>query len=374
MNSLKLFLVAGEPSGDLHGSLLIREIKKISPGIKLVGIGGKLMEEAGLTLYENLASKAIVGFWEVLKRIGYFRQLYKKAIEWVKEEKPNALVLIDYPGFNLRLAKEAKRLGFKVIYYISPQVWAWGTKRVEILKEFVDEIIVVFKFEEEFYRELGINVKFLGHPLLDLITPDIGEDAFLKRYGLSPNKKRIFLMPGSRDGEVERHLPILLEAIEGIYKNDREIEFLFLKSPYLKKEIKIPKGLPIHIISGDNYNAIFHSHAGIVASGTATFESAVLGTPFVIIYKTSFLNYLILKPQVKVPYIGIVNIIMGKEIIPEFIQNRCRPEIIRNTLEKLLYEETYYKEVKENLKRFHQKLGEKGAARRAAEFIISKLS
>ena len=374
MNSLKLFLVAGEPSGDLHGSLLIREIKRISPDIKLVGIGGKLMEGEGLTLYEDLASKAIVGFWEVLRKIGYFRELFKKTIELIKEEKPDALILIDYPGFNLRLAKEAKRLGFKVIYYISPQVWAWGTKRVEILKEFVDEIIVVFKFEEEFYRKFGINVKFVGHPLLDLIAPDMEEDAFLKKYGLSPDKKRVFLMPGSRDGEVRRHLPILLEAIEGIYKNDKEVEFLFLKSPYLKREIQFPKGLPIHVISGDNYNAIYHSHAGIVASGTATFESAVLGTPFVIIYRTSFLNYLILRPQIKVPYIGIVNIIMGKEIIPEFIQNRCRPEIIQKALEKLLYDETYYKEVKENLKRFYHKLGEKGAVKRAAEFIISKLS
>jgi lipid-A-disaccharide synthase len=332
------------------------------------------MEKEGLTLYENLASKAIVGFWEVLRKIGYFKELFKKTIEWVKEEKPDALILIDYPGFNLRLAKEAKRLGFKVIYYISPQVWAWGTKRVKILKEFVDEIIVLFKFEEEFYAKFGINVKFVGHPLLDLITPDIEEDAFLKKYGLPPDKKRVFLMPGSRDGEVIRHLPILLKAIEGIYKNDRRIEFLFLKSPYLKKEIQIPKGLPIHVISGDNYNAIYYSHAGIVASGTATFESAVLGTPFLIIYKTSFLNYLILKPQIKVPYIGIVNIIMGKEIIPEFIQNRCRPEIIRNTLEKFLYDEGYYRKAKENLKRFRQELGEKGAARRAAEYILGKVA
>ncbi len=369
----KLFLISGEPSGDLQGSLLVSEIKKLSSDIEFQGLGGVLMKNCGVNIHYNLADEAVVGFTEVIKKINFFRKLFQETLAKIKEERPDAVIFIDYPGFNLRLVKEVKRAGIKTIYYISPQLWAWGEKRIKTIKDYVDEMIVFFKFEEEFYKKHNIKAKFIGHPLQDIVEPDLSRDEFNKKYNLKDNTKKIFIMPGSRDNEIKKHLPIILKAIRLIPAKDK-LEFLLLKSPYVKKTILEKDILPLKIISDDNYNAIHHSDLGIVASGTATLESALLEKPYIIIYKTSLLNYLILKPQIKVPYIGIVNLILKEKTVPEFVQKDFNVKNISSEINKLLADTEYYSNIKTKLKNFKTALGQPGAAQRAAEYILNFLN
>lgn len=367
---MKIFLIAGEPSGDLQASLLVKELKAINKNIQFYGLGGQLMRNEGVKIYYDLASEAVVGFAEVIKKINFFRKLFKDIFENIRQENPDFVIFVDYPGFNLRLAKEVKKLGITTIYYISPQIWAWGLKRIKIIKEYIDEVLVFFKFEEEFYKKYSIKVKFVGHPLLDLIKPTVSEQEFIKKYNLNSSTRKIFLMPGSRDNEVRCHLPIILKAIK-MLPDIKNLEFLLLKSPYLKKEPFITENIPLVTISHDIYNAISYAYAGVVASGTATLESALLAKPYIIIYKTSLLNYLILKPQIKVPYIGMVNLILKDKAIPEFIQNKCNPRNITREINKLLSDSKYYLNLQNKLLEFRMALGEKGAVRRAAEYILN---
>jgi len=369
----KLFLIAGEPSGDLEGSLLIKEIKTLAPNTEFYGLGGHLMQNEGAHIYYDLANEAVVGFVDVIKKIRFFKKVFKETLDKIKEQRPDAVIFIDYPGFNLRMVKKVKKLDIKTIYYISPQIWAWGEKRVEIIKQYVDEMIVFFKFEEEFYKKHGVKAKFTGHPLLDLIKPTLTEKEFIEKYNLKENSKRIFIMPGSRDNEVKKHLPVILRMIETMPERDNH-EFLLLSSPYLKKTI-LKKEIPsLKIISHDNCNAIYHSYAGIVASGTATLESALLNRPFIIIYKTSLLNYLILKPQIKVPYIGIANLILKEKAMPELTQYNYTSSNLAQELCKLLDNPGYYRKLQDKLLKFKNILGEQGAARRAAEYILEVLN
>ena len=369
----KLFLIAGEPSGDLEGSLLIREIKTLTSDIEFYGLGGRLMQNEGAHIYYDLANEAVVGFVEVIKKIKFFKRIFKETLDRIKEQKPDAVIFIDYPGFNLRMVKEIKKLGIRTIYYISPQIWAWGEKRVEIIKQYVDEMIVFFKFEEEFYKKHGVKAKFIGHPLLDLIKPTLTEKEFIEKYNLRGTSKKIFIMPGSRDNEVKKHLPVILKAIQTIPKKD-DCEFLLLSSPYLKENIFKEEIPSLKIISHDNCNAIYHSYTGIVASGTATLESALLNRPFIIIYKTSLLNYLILKPQIKVPFIGIANLILKEKAMPELTQYNYTSFNLAQELCKLLDDSEYYKKLQDKLLKFKNILGEKGAAKRAAEYILEVLN
>ncbi|MDP8216388.1 MAG: lipid-A-disaccharide synthase [Candidatus Kaelpia imicola] len=369
----KIFIVAGEPSGDFHGSLLVNEIKNRDSEIQFYGLGGEKMRSAGVNIYYDLASSAVVGFFDVIKHISFFKKLFHEILTKIKEEQPEAVIFIDYPGFNLKLVKEVKKLNIKTIYYISPQLWAWGEKRVEIIKRYVDKMFVFFEFEKKFYNRFGVEVEFIGHPFLDIIKPKLTEDAFLEKYQLDKNRRRIFLMPGSRENEFKKHISVIKKSIAEISKK-YELDTLLLISKHLKKYLDQDINNSFKIITDDTYNAIYHSHLGIVASGTATLEAAIIGNPFLVIYKTSLINYLILKPMIRVKHVGMVNLILKEEAMPELIQYKLRPKNLTKHLEKILLNEDYYFSLKEKLNDFKIKLGDKGAVVKAVSSILNCIS
>jgi lipid-A-disaccharide synthase len=373
MDKIKtIFIVAGEASGDLHGAHLARALKRLNPQIRLCGAGGKLMQNSGVEIFYNFVDLAVVGFFEVLKNLGKFKAIFKFLCQRLDEVKPDAVILVDYPGFNLRFAREVKKRNIKLIYYISPQVWAWGRNRIDLIKELVNKMIVIFKFEEELYKSHGVNAVFAGHPLLDIVKPSAAKPELCKKLNLSPNKKIIALLPGSREVEVRRHLPIFLETCKILNKKIANLQFVVSKSPALSENLFLLYLAPctLHLAPITNsYDCIELADFVLVASGTATLETAILGKPMAIIYKTSFFTWLIAKPQIKIPYLGLVNVVAGEKIVPEFIQYDARPRKIAQKVINLLNLPESREEIKANLIKVRENLGEPGAAERAARAI-----
>jgi len=369
----KIFVIAGEPSGDFHGNLLVNEIKDRDPEIQFYGLGGDKMRSAGVCIYYDLASNAIVGFFDVIKKISFFKKLFHEILAKIKEEQPEAVIFIDYPGFNLKLVKEVKKLNIKTIYYISPQLWAWREKRIDIIKRYVDKMFVFFEFERDFYKKFGVEVEFIGHPFLDTIKSELTGDAFLEKYQLDKNKRRVFLMPGSRENEFKKHMPVIKKSLAEISKK-YELDALLLIPEHLKKYLDQSITNSFKIITDNAYNAMYHSHVGVVASGTATLEAAIIGNPFLVIYKTSLINYLILKPMIKIKHVGMVNLILKEEAMPELIQYKFNHKNLTEYLEKILSDEEYCSSLKEKLNDFKGKLGDKGAVARATSSILDYIS
>lgn len=375
MEPKKIFIVAGEVSGDMHAASLIKELKIINPSLRFMGLGGKRMEQEGMLLFFDLTKIAVVGFTEVLKNLFLFRKIFYGFIKKAEQEKPDAIILVDYPGFNLRLAKELKRRGFKIIYYISPQIWAWGEKRIEIIRETVDKMIVFFDFEKEIYGKKGIDAEFAGHPLLDQAKPTLTKDEFIKTLSLDSKNPIISLLPGSRNTEVEKIFPIMLDAAKFIFEEFPQAQFLVLSSSSV--DINTYHGLiknsplPIRMLDSQHYNAISSSDLALVASGTATLEAAILNTPMLIVYKVSFLTWAYAKKLIKIPYIGLVNVVAGKKIVPEFIQFSARPELISKEAIELLKNREKYVNLQKELSQIKTHLGEPGASRRSAQSILS---
>lgn len=372
-----ILIVAGEASGDLFASELIKAMKEIYPCARFFGLGGKNMKREGVNLYFDIVELAVVGFFEVLKNLNKFKTIFKGIIAQVDRAKPDLAILVDYPGFNLRLAGELKKRDVPIVYYISPQVWAWGEKRIETIKRCVDRMVVFFKFEEELYKKHAIAVSFVGHPLLDLVKPQIAKKELFNRLGLNLSKPALSLLPGSREKEVKTLLPIMLDAANLIYKKTPNSQFLILKAPTVKEEIfsRILSRyyLPIYTVSNITYDALAASDFALVASGTATLETMILGIPMVILYKVSFLSWLYLKMLIKIPYIGMVNIIAGSKIIPEFIQYQANPKKIASYIENALTNPEKLDKIKKLLSCVKENLGETGASYKAAEIIVEFL-
>jgi len=376
-----IIVIAGEASGDMHAAALIREIRSLNPNVTFSGLGGTQMEEAGVHLYANLVDLAVMGFAEVLKHLGRFKNLFLLALKKIEETNADCVILIDYPGFNLRLARRIKelKLNAKVIYYISPQVWAWHKERVHFIKKYVDHMLVLFSFEEEFYRKHEMTaVSFVGHPLLDIIKVSVDRKKIFETYGLSNDKLTIAILPGSRKNEVQRHLDIMMQAAQILYSEFTKIQFILLKAPTLSETvfhgiIEKHTTLPFLILHKQAYDGINASDFCIVASGTATLETAILQKPMVIMYKTSFLTWLIAKIFVKIPYIGLVNVVAGKKIVPECVQFNCTPQKVADEIRAMMTNETKIAEIKQELKKVKESLGSPGASRRAAEIILKLL-
>lgn len=375
MTIKKIMIIAGEASSDLHASNLVTSLKEILPDIKFFGLGGEKMQKAGVELIYNLVDLAVVGFFEVLKNLTKFKEIFNQTLERLDQEKVDLVILVDYPGFNLRLAKEVKKRNIPIIYFISPQIWAWGKNRITLIKKLVDKMIVVFKFEEDLYKRYGIDVEFVGHPLLDIIKPASSPQEFERMLGISGQDKIITLMPGSRVNEVSRHLPIMLGAAEEIFQNwpDKKIQFLVAQAPGLSnalfKIVKNNASLPITVIKDKNYDCLNISDLALVCSGTATLETAIMEKPMVIVYKISALTALLLKPMLKITDIGLVNVVAGKRIVPECIQNKARANLIAQEALAILSSPEKITEIKKNLISVKQKLGLPGVSRRTAEII-----
>lgn len=375
----RILIVAGEASGDLHASNLVKAIKDIYPQVEFFGLGGNRLKEQGVDLYFDIVDLAVVGFFEVLKNLKKFQEIFRGLLTEVDRTKPDLAILVDYPGFNLRLAGELKKRGIPVIYYISPQVWAWGENRIKTIKKVVDYMIVVFKFEEELYKKYNIPVSFVGHPLLDIVKPKISKEELFNKLGLNLNNLTFALLPGSRNKEVKTLLPIMLDTVQLIYQYlGNNIQFLILRSSTVKEDVFNGilvhyKKLPMYLLSDMTYAGLSGCDFALVASGTATLETAILGIPMVILYKVSFPTWAYLKTIIKIPYIGLVNVVKQEKFIEEFIQYNAKPKRIADYILKTLQDKQKLNKIKQGLSGVTSMLGEKGASLKAARIIVEFL-
>jgi len=379
MSGKRVLFVAGEASGDMHGANLIREIKHRLPTLDSEGLGGQAMAQAGMKLHYDLAGMAIMGFTEVARKLLLLRRIFRRTVAMLEQNRPDLLVLIDYPDFNLRLAKRAKALGIPVIYFISPQVWAWRGGRVNLISKLVEKMIVILPFEEDIYRNAGVDVAFVGHPLVDRLA---GYEMDRKLICELENDKScpcIGLLPGSRAQEVERILPIMLRSVRILAEKYPAARFLVAcrddeRAEYIRNCLDDGKThVPVRVVSGRTYEVISSCDVCLVASGTATLETAWLGTPMVIVYKVSLVSALIASVLIHVRTIGLANIMAGKEIVPEFVQSDARPDGIARAVARLIDEPAARDTMVAELKLVREKMGEPGASRRAAEIIVGML-
>ena len=377
MDQIKhIFIVCGEASGDLQAGNLAKRILELNPGIRISGIGGESLRDSGANIYCDIKGLAVIGLFDVLKKLPKFFALQKLILEKIKENKPDAVILVDFSGFNLRLAKKINK-ALPVIYYVSPQVWASRPGRVKTIKEYIHKMIVLFKFEEEFYKKYGVDVDFAGHPLLDIVRPAMERKEFLRQFNLSDSKTTIALLPGSRRQEIKNILPVMLAASILINKNMANTQFVIAKSPQVGLDIYnriIGKAnIDFKIIEGETYDCLNIADFCLVASGTATLETAIMQKPFAVIYKMDLLNYLLYRPMVQVPYIGMVNIVAGRKIVPEFIQFGASPKEISKQVLEILRNPARIEQMKNDLAQVKSLLGERDAGLRAAQIIVDFL-
>jgi lipid-A-disaccharide synthase len=375
-NVKRILIIAGEASGDLHGAGVIRELKKSLPDCMIYGIGGDKMRGEGMELIYHIREVAVMGFWEVLQNLHIIKSVEKTLSVLLKVRRPDAVLLIDYPGFNLRFAAQAKNEGIKVIYYISPQVWAWNPGRVEEIKKNVDAMLVVFPFEVDFYAKKGLSVDFVGNPLLEAFTEPLDRKQFCTRFGLEEDKLILGLFPGSRRQELEKIFPSMLGAARILHASNAVQTVVGVSSAldvdYVKSFLR--DDFPVTIVHNVTYDLAKNSDCAIVTSGTATLEIGYYQTPMVIVYRTSWLTYIIGRLLVKIKNIGLVNIVAGEKIVPELIQMQVRPDRIVREVKSLIDDDLRRKEISQKLGVIREKLGTKGASKRVAEKILSYMS
>ncbi|HEX6642349.1 MAG TPA: lipid-A-disaccharide synthase [Thermoanaerobaculia bacterium] len=369
---MKLAVVAGEASGDLHASEVIRELKERT-SVEAFGIGGDLLAAEGVTLLHHAREMGIVGLFNVLRHLPMFRRVFNELIERIERERPDVVFLIDYPDFNLRVAKRCKELGLRVVYYISPQLWAWRKGRVRHIAKYVDRMVVIFPFEEDFYRSHDVPVTYVGHPLIEQL-------AHIERPTRDAEVLRIALLPGSRRMEVESLLPPMLDAFEILRRegvNGRRVEAAIVQAPTIRREtlqhIVDAKGIDVPIVPNDQGEAVAAADISLSSSGTATLESAILGTPVVVMYRLSRATYWLAKKLVRLPHFSLVNIVAGQNVVPELIQHDVNGPRIAAEVRKLVAP-GYYEEVCAALAEVRSKLGEPGAAARVADEIITMVA
>lgn len=377
MTPKNVLITAGEPSGDLYASILVNDLKKLNPYLEFFGLGGELSRRAGVDIVFDISGLALVGLTEVLKNIFTIKKTLDGLIARIDSTKVDLAILVDYPGFNLRLAKALRKRSIPIIYYISPQIWAWGFERIETIRKCIEKVIVFFKFEEELYKKYGVDAEFVGHPLLDIVKRTLSKDDFCRINRLAKEKTIIAILPGSRAIEVKRLLPILISSCKIINKRLNGVQFVIAKYPTLPQALYEDKiegsHLDIKLIDGDVYNILGSSDFAIVASGTATLEAAIMGLPFVLVYKASLLTYVIYNFVKSLPFLGLVNIIAKERIVPEFVQYNARPERIAKETVEILTDEKRKAYILKELKNVKSSLGTVGATSRAACAILALL-
>lgn len=363
---MKLAVVAGEASGDLHASEVVRELKSLLPALETFGIGGDLLAAEGMRLLHHAREMGIVGLFNVLRSLRMFRRIFRDFLAALERERPDAVLLVDYPGFNLRVAKRCRALGIPVVYYISPQVWAWRQGRVKAIARMVDRMIVILPFEEEFYRGHGVPAVYVGHPLIDeLAGVEHGE-----RPPSSP--LTLALLPGSRRSEIEVLLPPMLDAVREL----GEVDAFVLQAPTITSaallEIMQRRGIFVRIVAHDGGPAVAAADVALSSSGTATLECAVIGTPVIVMYRLTTVTYWLARRLVKVPHFSLVNIIAGKKVVPELMQREVNGRRIAAEVRSLARPDEHAR-VRRQLSEVRRRLGAPGASRRAAEAIVAAL-
>ncbi|RMD89726.1 MAG: lipid-A-disaccharide synthase [Calditrichaeota bacterium] len=370
---MKVMIVAGEASGDLHGGALVSELKKLAPESEIFGIGGERMRQAGMHLLFHVQDMAVMGFSEVVSKLPFFYKVRIKLLQEIKKRNPDLLILIDYPGFNIRLAKKIRALNLPIMYYIAPQVWAWGARRLNQLARWIHTMVVVLPFEKSLWEKTGIPTYYVGHPLLERLKVKTPKNQFFKKYGLDLQHKLVGLLPGSRESEVRRLLPEMLRTITLLQNQDHSIQALIGKADTVDQQVyaKILSKAGIKIILCEQiYDLMKYADALIVASGTATLEAAFFQTPMVVVYRVSNVSYWLASRLVKVPNIALANIIAGDSVVPEFIQNDFNANNLTREVLDLLYNENRREKMIEGLVKVKQRLGPTGASKKVAKIAV----
>ncbi len=368
----RVLIVAGEASGDLYGGQLIREAALLAPGVSFFGVGGASMREAGLRVLSRSEDISVVGLFEVIRHLGVIRRALKTVTDSIRSQRPDLVLLIDFPDFNFRVARAAAKSGVEVLYYISPQVWAWRRGRVKTLARLVNKMIVIFPFEVDIYRKAGVDVEFLGHPIVDEVKRRLNN--------LTIDKKGhpvIALLPGSRKSEIERHMPAMREAARIIREKVPDAEFTIPLAPTLAREdvenYLVSSSVPITVREGAFHEVVKNADVAVVSSGTATVETALLGTPMVVIYRLNPLTFFLARRLIRVPYIAMVNLVSGRRVVPELIQDEASAEAIAREVLTLLTDEGARRRMKEALREVGRIIGEPGASRRIARTVVEFL-
>lgn len=371
-----ILIVAGEASGDLHGSKVVEALRQLDPQVRIAGMGGNHLRRAGAEVLIDSSRLAVVGITEVLGRLGDLIRAYRKLKELIRSQEIGLLILIDFPDFNLGLAGVAKEAGVPVLYYISPQVWAWRSGRIQKIVQRVSRMAVIFPFEVALYQEAGLNAEFVGHPLMDTLGQ--AENLSLSREEGWSGNPLIALLPGSRQKEVKALLPEMVRAAEIITRKRPEVGFLLALAPTIaRKDVEeMPPfgGVRVRVVEGMTYQAIRAADLAWVASGTATLETAILGKPMVIAYQVSPLSYWVGRAMIRVKWIGLVNLVAGRTLVPELIQKEARGERIAEEALKILEDEPYRRGMIEGLAEVKQKLGSPGASERVARMAMEMLN
>ena len=370
-------MVAGEASGDMYGADVALALVGRFEGCQIFGLGGQKMRAAGVTLEGDIRHTAAMGPVAALGQMGALFKVFRRLATRIEASPPDAAILIDFPEFNLRLAKRIKAANIPIFYYISPQVWAWRAGRVQQIKALVTKMLVIFPFEEQIYKDAGVDVEFVGHPLIETVHATKTKEEFCRAHGLDPKRPILAILPGSRKKEIRRILPTLCEVVERIAAAKPETQFVLPAAPSLDGSLipGIVKNLPIKLVHDDTYNALKYARAAIVASGTATLEAALLGTPEVIVYRISPIEAWFLgKFFLKVRLFGIVNIILGEEVVPELFQQRFTPELVTQAAVKLLDDVWLQSKIRGNYETLRRQLGGGKVAERVADALAEAIN
>ncbi|MBP7215063.1 MAG: lipid-A-disaccharide synthase [Candidatus Kapabacteria bacterium] len=363
----KVLIIAGDASGDLHSSNLMRELWKIDEKIEFVGIGGDKMESLGFSSIVPISEVSVVGFWEVAKKANFFQFLLQKIGNLIKKGNIDLFIPVDFPGFNQRVAKFAKKFNVPVAWYIAPQLWAWGENRSKDFAKLIDLLLVVFPFEAEYFEKFGIKTKWVGHPLLDL---EIFHQQ-IKNY--EEREKRIIFLPGSRKQEINSHIKLVNSTIELLNRSLNDFQFEIVLPQHLKYEFskKIATNSDTIIADESSHQLMSNSLAGLIKTGTSNLEAALLGMPFAMFYRTSLSTYFIGKKIINLPYLSLVNILSQKQVIPELIQKEANPDNLAKSIIQIVENRKLYDEMQSNFLFLRQQLGEVGASKNAANIIYS---
>ena len=370
----KIMLSVGEASGDLHGASLAKALKILQPDISLLGMGGAGMRSAGVDIVYDIADLGVMGFVEVVRNLRKMFRLRDMLTEVMERERPDVLVVIDYPGFNMRLAAVAKRLGIPVVSYISPSVWAWGRGRAKGVAETVTKVAAIFSFEAEVYRQAGADVTFVGHPLLDIVQPQMSKEEAVRYFDVNPEYPVVLLLPGSRRHEIDRLLPSMLEAAVKISETIPGCQFFLPVASTISREIvqNMLQAYPVKVqlTDGYTYDLMNIADLALATSGTVTLEAALLQLPSVVIYKTAFLTYLIGKALVRIENISLPNIVAGRRVLPEFLQQAVTADNLVAAALPMLIDPAVREQNKTDLAEVRRRLGEPGAVNRVAQLVL----
>ncbi len=369
----RVMIVAGEASGDLHGAGVVRELLRRVPGIDVFGMGGEKMRHEGADILVHINDMAFMGFVEVVRNLRTVMHVQKRLKAALYDRRPDLVLLIDYPDFNLRLARAVRSAGIPVFYYISPQVWAWRGNRVKTMRRLVNKMFVIFPFEEEIYRRAGIPVEFVGHPLVEHLGVSCTRDEFLRRQGIDAGTKLLGLFPGSRKQEIQHIFPLMLDAARIVCRTPG-VRVAVGVAPNLGAAALrkyIPADVPVTLVEHATYDLMAYADAAVVTSGTATLETAWFGTPFLVVYRTSALTFAIGRALVRVPAIGLVNIVAGTKIVPELIQDGLTSAGVAEIAGRLLRDAGVAASMRKDLGIIRERLGVPGASQRVVESILA---